>query len=590
MWRNKLFFGFMCLAIFFVAIPTAKAEVVEVIFSDDFETGLGNWQVSNGVWELCLRAEPDPDLGLFYVETKCGENYPNHTDSRLFTNIDLTRVEVTGDQEIHLRFWQWFYYGDDHGLIQISEDDGSTWVDLGSTYHYSIGWSPRSIDITAHVGKNIRIAFYHIADDRYTYPGWAIDNFAVIKIEPDPPPYTFEEGWGDWSADRGVWDIGAPTAGPDGSYEGEQCAGTVLGNNYPNHTDSRFISPSFWVDDTSGNENEEVHLRFWQWFYYGDDYGKMQISVYDESTGWSEWEDIPTHTSIWHYCVGWGPSDVDITAYEDKKVRIAFYHIADDRYTYPGWFIDDIQMITKVPEPTWDFECGWDDWAPTRGIWQVGTPEYEYGPANCYSGTGCVGTSINGTYPNHTDSCLVSASTSLPELNGFEKIVLNFRHWYYYGDDYGKVRIQVYDEETDQWSWVDANSTVVGDSGGWTKHPDIDLSPYAGKKIRLGFCHYADDRYTYAGWYIDHIRITGFPHFCECDLNQDGMCDMQDWLLFGEDWGRTDCGTPPGSGCWPNDCECDLNHDGRCDMSDWLRFGEDWGLTDCLICEYIQER
>jgi len=28
---------------------------------------------------------------------------------------------------------------------------------------------------------------------------------------------------------------------------------------------------------------------------------------------------------------------------------------------------------------------------------------------------------------------------------------------------------------------------------------------------------------------------------CECDLNGDGVCDMSDWLLFGEDWGRTDC-------------------------------------------------
>jgi outer membrane protein assembly factor BamB len=28
---------------------------------------------------------------------------------------------------------------------------------------------------------------------------------------------------------------------------------------------------------------------------------------------------------------------------------------------------------------------------------------------------------------------------------------------------------------------------------------------------------------------------------CKCDLNHDGRCDMEDWLLFGEDWGRTDC-------------------------------------------------
>ena len=74
-----------------------------------------------------------------------------------------------------------------------------------------------------------------------------------------------------------------------------------------------------------------------------------------------------------------------------------------------------------------------------------------------------------------------------------------------------------------------------------------------------------------------------FRESCECDLNNDGRCDMSDWLLFGEDWGRTDCGTPPGSGNPPNDCECDLNHDGRCDMSDWLLFGEDWGRTDCPL-------
>ena len=81
--------------------------------------------------------------------------------------------------------------------------------------------------------------------------------------------------------------------------------------------------------------------------------------------------------------------------------------------------------------------------------------------------------------------------------------------------------------------------------------------------------------------FIPYTSICG--DICECDLNHDGRCDMQDWLLFGEDWGRTDCGTPPGSGNPPNDCECDLNVDGKCDMQDWLLFGEDWGRTDCPI-------
>jgi len=78
---------------------------------------------------------------------------------------------------------------------------------------------------------------------------------------------------------------------------------------------------------------------------------------------------------------------------------------------------------------------------------------------------------------------------------------------------------------------------------------------------------------------LKYAFIPGDP--CECDLNTDNVCDMQDWLIFGEDWGRTDCGTPPGSGSLPNDCECDLNRDGVCDMQDWLKFGKDWGRTDC---------
>jgi len=57
--------------------------------------------------------------------------------------------------------------------------------------------------------------------------------------------------------------------------------------------------------------------------------------------------------------------------------------------------------------------------------------------------------------------------------------------------------------------------------------------------------------YAYGAIYISWDPDSGTPYFdrsdgeaqeiCECDLNNDGKCDMSDWLLFGEDWGRTDC-------------------------------------------------
>ena len=65
---------------------------------------------------------------------------------------------------------------------------------------------------------------------------------------------------------------------------------------------------------------------------------------------------------------------------------------------------------------------------------------------------------------------------------------------------------------------------------------------------------------------------------CGCDLNQDGSCNGQDWLLFYPHWGRTNCNDP---GVDP--CACDLNSDGSCNGSDWLLFYPDWGRTDCAI-------
>jgi uncharacterized protein (TIGR03067 family) len=45
-----------------------------------------------------------------------------------------------------------------------------------------------------------------------------------------------------------------------------------------------------------------------------------------------------------------------------------------------------------------------------------------------------------------------------------------------------------------------------------------------------------------AGFDLDAVEALNSKYdFCECDLNQDGKCDMLDWLLFGQDWGRTDC-------------------------------------------------
>jgi hypothetical protein len=65
------------------------------------------------------------------------------------------------------------------------------------------------------------------------------------------------------------------------------------------------------------------------------------------------------------------------------------------------------------------------------------------------------------------------------------------------------------------------------------------VPPLPGYTYACGAIYAANDSYAYFD------RSDGGPvDICECDLNHDGSCNMDDWLIFGEDWGRTDCPIP----------------------------------------------
>jgi bacillopeptidase F (M6 metalloprotease family) len=382
----------------------------------------------------------------------------------------------------------------------------------------------------------------------------------------------WESGPGNWDVSNGVWQVGAPTAGPGGAHGGSQCAGTVLDGNYPNNTDSRLISPSIRLSQVSGDE--EIHLRFWHWFSFArGDAGYVQISVYDEEAEeWSAWDNI--NGAITHYSAAWSLKAVDITAYADQKVRIAFYHVADGYYTDSGWYIDDIAVIKIEPEFTGDFEGGWGDWSADNGVWEVGTPAA--GPGSAHGGEKCAGTVLDANYPNNTDSRLISPSIRLPQVSGDEEIHLRFWHWFSYPDDSGYVQISVFDEVAEEWSaWDDIYGPILEVSAVWTPKK-LPLTAYAGQKVKIAFYHTADGYYTSAGWYIDDIRLPGvFLIPCEGDFDNDGDVDGSDLAVFAADFGRTDCSLQD---------FCYGDFDGDCDVdgSDLAIFAADFGRTDCF--------
>jgi len=325
----------------------------------------------------------------------------------------------------------------------------------------------------------------------------------------------FDDGWGTWSADNGVWQVGNTTAISGGCLGGTGCVATSLDGNYAGNTDTRLQGPRLQLPVVSGME--EVHLRFQQWFSYSrSDSGRVQIQVWDVSTAsWGSWINVGTPVAD---TSGWSLKDVDFTAYAGEIVRLGFYHTADCYYsscsdTSTGWYIDDVEVVVKVPEFSGDFEAGWGDWGAGRGLWGVGAPTA--GPMDCYSGERCAGTELEGNYGGNTDSRLVSATTQLPAISGMEEVHLRFQQWFSYSrSDSGRVQIQVWDVSTASWgSWIDVG-TPVADTSGWSLK-DVDLTAYAGEIVRLGFYHTADCYYsscsdTSTGWYIDDIVLQIF--------------------------------------------------------------------------------
>ena len=149
----------------------------------------------------------------------------------------------------------------------------------------------------------MKLAFFHEEYDNTAWggdeqaPGWYIDDVQIWQGVPTMRPLEdFEVGWGDWSTDHGVWQVGEPTSGPAAAHSGTAVAATILNGNYPAQTDSRLISPAV-VLPTLGSAEERIELRFWQWYWYsfgneaGKDWGRVQISI-DEGGVWSDWTTV----------------------------------------------------------------------------------------------------------------------------------------------------------------------------------------------------------------------------------------------------------------------------------------------------------
>jgi hypothetical protein len=190
-------------------------------------------------------------------------------------------------------------------------------------------------------------------------------------------------------------------------------------------------------------------------------------------------------------------------------------------------------------------------------VWKVGYSDYDKA---CSYRIAVGPPAITVTYPNGSETLYIGSTYNLT--------------W----DSFGpaatigsSVKIEISRDGGDSWS------TIVASTANDGIHPWTVTEPNS-SQCRIRVTSTTNSSYT-------DISNTNFTiaDVCECDLNHDGSCNILDYQLFIQDWGRTNCGTPPGTGLPPNDCECDLNKDGKCNILDYQLFIQDWGRTNCPL-------
>jgi len=510
------------------------SELSAQLLSEDFESGATGWKIEGGVWEIgtpdFLEGPQSARAGNGVAGTNLTGDYPNRADARLITPEFLTPAASEFPRFV---YWSWYdtAFETHFGQLQIRADGGD-WENLDERVDNRSGnggWVQRIVDLRPYAGQNVEIAFHLFTTSSTRAAGWYIDD---VMVQTGPmsfdSPQDFESSMGDWSAQNGVWQWGVPSgdSGPTNAHSGSQVMGTILSGDYPNGADSRLVSPEFRVPAAE----QAPRFVYWNWYEFAFDshYGQLQIRV---SGG--DWTDLSERVKDRSGSGGWVQRIVDLRDYAEQDVQIGFRIVTTTSTRAAGWYVDDVSLETGPMTllANQDFEETFGDWSVENGVWQWGAPTGLEGPANAHSGTSVVGTILSGDYPNRADARLVSPEILVPSAEEFPR----FRYWYWYETAFSShfAHVQIRVDGGDWQDFSDHRLHQARGGGDWAQRL-LDLRPYAGRHVQIGFRLRTTTSSRAAGMYIDDVALETGPMSFEASVGfEDGFGD---WSAEGGVW------------------------------------------------------
>ncbi len=568
--------SFLCLG-----VVGAQASTTTVLFSDDFETGMGNW--SNTVagdgydWYRHTGATPSPGTGpnsgangsSYYVFFETSDEFAfNPGDTGFLLSPDINSPNILLKFKYHM-------FGTDCGTLSVDILSENNWINdvwtISGKQHAdeSAAYTQVDLDLSAHNISQIR--FRVTASGGYR-ADIALDDIeissaaTVVKDEHEPIVVSssdFENGWGDWQnvvdGDDFSW---YHTTGQTVST-GTGPAGGADGSSYyvyfeTSSKDAYYQGQTSIIEsnDLAGLINGAISFKY---HMFGGHIGTLYLDVYS-SEGWVD--GVWSITGAQHESLSapYTEAVVDLSSYSIDKIRfravaagdyqgdialddITIYRLPQEidsdgdgieneidqcPNTPEGKVVDAIgcskDMYESVVVSSSDFENGWGDWQNVVDgddfSWYHTTGQ------TVSSGTGPTGGADESSYyvyfETSSSDAYYQGQTSIIQSNDLAGLTdgsISFKY-HMFGGHIGTLYLDVYSSG----GWVDGVWSITGEQHDSLSAPYtealVDLSSYSIDKIRF--------RAVAAGDYQGDIAlddITIYTLLLVIDSDDDGIED-----------------------------------------------------------------
>jgi hypothetical protein len=241
-------------------------EELNIIFFDDFENGLINWENISGLWHLTdqFSAWPNP----YYSEnhsTWFGNEITGtySTGSRELGNITSIPINLSSSPNAYLQFYHWREGENtsyDRSQVYISSDN-VTWDLIYTETLDILPWQKQILNITSYSGNEsvwIRFSFDTVDLLNNNYRGWLIDDIMIYTINNRPSNY----------APTLSNELISPKSGNQSTLFNFSIEYTDIDNNFPDFVNLVLNGSAYSMNKKNPFDNDYVDGCIYQFISY----------------------------------------------------------------------------------------------------------------------------------------------------------------------------------------------------------------------------------------------------------------------------------------------------------------------------------